>query len=191
MKRDEWLNEVKSQMPERRWQHTLGVIQSSVELARLYGADPVKADMAALLHDVAKYWPVEKQRGLIEREGRSLDLLQYGKSLWHAEAGAIYAEKELGIADPEIIGAIRYHTSGREQMTLLEKVVCLADYIEPGRDFPGVEQIRLIAETSLEKALLAGFDQTIAYLMETSQKIFPITVRARNALLDEISKMDG
>lgn len=187
MNRDQLMEKVKNQMPERRWQHTLGVIDSAVELAHRYDADPIKADMAALLHDVAKYWPIHDQKHWIEQDGKALDLLQYSKPLWHAEAGAIYAEKEFGVTDPEIIGAIRYHTSGREQMTLLEKVVCLADYIEPGRQFPGVEDIRNLAKINLEKALLKSFDQTITFLMEKSEKIYPITVRARNELIEHIS----
>lgn len=181
--REALIEAVAAQMPDKRWKHTLGVMETSVKLAELYGADPVKAETAAILHDVAKYWPVERMREIIKREGLSPELLHYDKQLWHAEVGAFVAEQEYEITDPEILGAIRYHTSGREGMTLLEKVVCLADYMEPGRDFPGVDQIRKLAKTSLEEALVAGFDSTISFLLQKRQIIFPLTVLARNDLV--------
>ncbi|SET89979.1 bis(5'-nucleosyl)-tetraphosphatase (symmetrical) YqeK [Paenibacillus sp. NFR01] len=181
--REALIEAVAAQMPDKRWKHTLGVMETSVKLAERYGADPVKAETAAILHDVAKYWPVERMREIIEREGLSPELLHYDKQLWHAEVGAFVAEREYEITDSEILGAIRYHTSGREGMTLLEKVVCLADYMEPGRDFPGVDSIRKLAKTSLEEALVAGFDSTISLLLQKRQIIFPLTVLARNDLV--------
>ncbi|WP_166238444.1 bis(5'-nucleosyl)-tetraphosphatase (symmetrical) YqeK [Paenibacillus turpanensis] len=181
--RNEIAESVKSQMPEKRWLHTLGVIESAKVLAERYGADPVKADLAALMHDVAKFWPIEKQREWIVEYGLRSDVLDYDKELWHAPVGAEAAKRMYGIQDEEVLDAIRYHTSGREHMTLLDKVVCLADYIEPGRSFPGVEQIRLIAERSLEKSLAAAFGTTIQFLIGKEKRIYPLTVLARNGLL--------
>lgn len=186
MNRNELMEKVRSQMPEKRWEHTLGVMNSAVRLARRYGADEGRAELAAILHDYAKYWPIDKQRKTIEEDGRALDLLNYEKALWHAEAGAIAAEKDLKVRDQEVLQAVRYHTSGRPNMTLLEKVVCLADYIEPGRDFPGVDDIREQAEKSLEEGLLAGFDHTLAFLMSKRKKIYPLTIMARNSLIEEL-----
>jgi predicted HD superfamily hydrolase involved in NAD metabolism len=192
MNRELLLQAVRQQMPEKRWQHTLGVMETAVRLAKQYGADPQKADLAAILHDYCKFWPVEKQAEVI-RSNPSLpqDLLDYDKELWHAHAGAFIARTDFGVADEEVLDAIRYHTSGRENMTLLDKVVCLADYIEPGRDFPGVHNIREIAEHSLEKALIAGFDSTISFLLEKGKRIYPLTVMARNSLLNEVIKAGG
>lgn len=186
MKREDIIESVRSQMPERRWQHTLGVMETAIKLAGRYGADPDKAEMAAILHDVCKYWPVEEQARIIRERGLPADLLDYDKELWHAHAGAFVAKDRYGVADEEVLDAIRYHTSGRERMTLLDKVVCLADYIEPGRDFPNVNNIREIAEHSLEKALIAGFSGTIAFLLERGKKIYPLTMQARNSLIDEV-----
>jgi predicted HD superfamily hydrolase involved in NAD metabolism len=182
---EEIMTAVELEMPAKRWKHTLGVVSSSIELAERYGADPQKARIAAILHDVAKFWPVEKQREAIIEEGSKtgLDTLAYGKELWHSHAGAYVARRDFGIDDPEILDAIRYHTSGRVDMSMLEKVVCLADYIEPGRDFPGVEQLRTMSVTSLDKALLAGLDGTISVLLEKGKRIYPLTVLARNDLL--------
>ncbi|WP_019536061.1 bis(5'-nucleosyl)-tetraphosphatase (symmetrical) YqeK [Paenibacillus ginsengihumi] len=186
MKREDIIESVRSQMPERRWQHTLGVMETAIQLANRYGADPDKAELAAILHDVCKYWPVEEQARIIREHGLPAELLDYDKELWHAHAGAFVAKDRYGVADEEVLDAIRYHTSGRERMTLLEKVVCLADYIEPGRDFPNVNNIREIAEHSLEKALIAGFSGTIAFLLEKGKKIYPLTMQARNSLIDEV-----
>ncbi|GIP35887.1 bis(5'-nucleosyl)-tetraphosphatase (symmetrical) YqeK [Paenibacillus sp. J2TS4] len=194
MNRDQLISLVKEQMPLKRWEHTAGVMKTAVQLAERYGADPVQADLAALLHDYCKYWPIERQRKIIEDNEKELspDLLLYDKPLWHAPAGAWVAERQLGITDSAVLDAIRYHTSGRPGMTLLDKVVCLADYIEPGRDFPEVNKIRELAEHSLEIALIAGFDSTISFLLQKGQKVYPLTIMARNSLIDEISrKVDG
>ena len=177
---------VKEQMSEKRWQHTLGVMESSVKLATKYGANPDKAYLASLLHDVAKYWPVDKLREIIVSEQLYPDMLEYDNQLLHSHVGAYVAQTQFNIRDEEVLDAIRFHTSGRENMTLLEKIVCLADYIEPGRDFPNVERIRALAEQSLEKALIAGIDSTISFLIAKGKKIYPLTVLARNSLIDEI-----
>ncbi|MFC3748278.1 bis(5'-nucleosyl)-tetraphosphatase (symmetrical) YqeK [Paenibacillus sp. GCM10012306] len=181
--REALIEAVSAQMPDKRWKHTLGVMESSVKLAETYGADPVRAETAAILHDVAKYWPVERMRDIIEQNGLSKELLAHDKQLWHAEVGAFVAEHDYGITDSEILDAIKYHTSGREGMGILEKVVCLADYIEPGRDFPGVNHIRKQAKASLEDGLVAGFDSTISLLLEKRRIVFPLTVLARNDLV--------
>ncbi|MDK8181042.1 bis(5'-nucleosyl)-tetraphosphatase (symmetrical) YqeK [Paenibacillus sp. UMB4589-SE434] len=186
MSRDQLLEAVRSQMPVKRWNHTAGVMQSAVELAGQYGVDPVKADLAALLHDVAKYWPTDKMERIIREQGLPSVLLQHDKALWHAPVGAYVAEHEYGVTDMEVLDAIRYHTSGRERMTKLDKVVCLADYIELGRDFPGVDRIRELAKRSLEEALIAGFDSTISFLLSKRARIFPTTLQARNSLIEEV-----
>lgn len=185
MQWDELMAAVEREMPAKRWQHTLGVVESAIALAERYHADPDKARTAAILHDVAKYWPVNRQREAIEADGHpaGMETLRFDKPLWHSHAGAYVAKRDFGIEDEEILDAIRYHTSGRVGMTLLEKIICLADYIEPGRDFPGVDQLRELAETSLERALVAGFDGTIIHLIQTGKSIYPLTVQSRNDLL--------
>lgn len=184
--RDELIQAVSSQMPAKRWEHTKGVMETAVILAERFGADPVKAELAAILHDVAKYWPVQKLQQMMVEHALSEELLRYDKQLWHAEVGAFVAEHEYGVTDTEVLNAIRYHTSGRVGMTLLDKVVCLADYMEPGRDFPGVNNIRELANHSLEEALAAGFDSTIGHLLSRRQIIFPLTVLARNDLIKQL-----
>jgi predicted HD superfamily hydrolase involved in NAD metabolism len=185
---DEAMALVEREMPAKRWRHTLGVIESAVVLAERFGGDAEKARIAAVLHDVAKYWPVDRQREAVALDGDAagLDTLLYDKELWHSHAGAYVARRDFGVDDDEVLDAIRYHTSGRPGMTLLEKIVCLADYIEPGRDFPGVEQLRELSESSLEEALVAGFDGTLRFLIDQGKLIYPLTVLTRNDLLTHI-----
>jgi predicted HD superfamily hydrolase involved in NAD metabolism len=180
------MEQVQSQMPAKRWAHTVGVMESAVSLAQRYGADPKKAELAAMLHDYCKYWPVERQRSVLAAAGAEEDLLSHDKALWHGPAAAAAIPDETGITDAEVLDAVRWHTSGRVGMSLLDKIVCLADYIEEGRDFPGVNKIRKLAEHSLEQALVAGFDSTISHLLEKGQQIYPLTVQARNSLLQEL-----
>ncbi len=100
-------------MTDKRWQHTLGVIETSVQLAQQYGADADKAYLAALLHDVAKYWPADKQREIIVQHQLYPDMLEYDVQLLHSHVGAFVAEAQFAIKDEEVLDAIRFHTSGR------------------------------------------------------------------------------
>ncbi|WP_128895875.1 bis(5'-nucleosyl)-tetraphosphatase (symmetrical) YqeK [Longirhabdus pacifica] len=188
MNRDQIISFVQKQMPSKRWQHTEGVRDSAVILASQYGADAVKADIAAILHDVAKYMPIEEQRDMIKHTDAPTEILQYGFQLWHAPVGAYIAEETCGITDQAILDAIKYHTSGRVGMTVLDKVICVADYIEPNRSYPGVEQIRELAKKSLDEALLAGLDSTIEFLLEKGKKVYPQTIFSRNAIIDELNE---
>lgn len=193
MDRKQLSEAVRSQMPELRWEHTLGVVKTAIALAKRYQGDPDKAELAAIVHDVAKYWPVERLERMVKEAPMPEhfapeEVLLYDAQLLHAPVGAYVAEQEYGIHDPEVLDAIRYHTTGRVSMTLLDKIICLADYIEPGRDFPGVHEIRRLAEINLEQALLAGLDSTITFLLSKGKKVFPLTILARNALIDEIRR---
>ncbi|MDG0812071.1 bis(5'-nucleosyl)-tetraphosphatase (symmetrical) YqeK [Cohnella rhizosphaerae] len=186
MDRELLIEAVKRQMPEKRYRHVAGVVDTAFMLAQRFGGDPDKAWLAALLHDYAKAWPTDRMERIIREQGLPPELLAYDKELWHAHVGAWAVREELGIADEEVLDAVRYHTSGRENMTLLDRIVCLADYMEPSRAFPGVERIRALAETSLNEALVAGFDSTIVHLLEKGKTVFPLTVLARNDLVREI-----
>lgn len=186
MDRQQMIDKVRAEMPERRWLHTEGVMATAIKLANRYGEDPERAELAAILHDVAKYWAVDRQAAIIRDNGLPQDVLDYDKELWHAPVGAWVAEHEYGVSDLEVLDAIRYHTSGRRAMTKLDKVIWLADYIEPGRDFPGVDGIRALAEQHLERAVLAGLDGTINFLIAKGKRIYPVTVEARNGLIEEI-----
>ena len=112
MNRNELIAAVSAQMPEKRWKHVLGVMETAVVLAKRFGGDADKADLASILHDVAKYWRIDSMEKIIREEQLPGDLLQYDKELWHAPVGAVVAEKEYGVHDAEVLDAVRYHTSG-------------------------------------------------------------------------------
>ncbi|MBY0597192.1 bis(5'-nucleosyl)-tetraphosphatase (symmetrical) YqeK [Bacillus bingmayongensis] len=185
MNREEALEIVKQQMHEKRYIHTIGVMETAIELAKLYGVDEKKAEMAAIFHDYAKCRSIQEMEDIIKQEELPKDLLHYNKELWHAPVGAYLVEKEVGITDTEILQAITYHTSGHEEMTMLDKVIYVADYIEPGRKFPGVEEVRKLAQEDINKALLFALKRTIQFLMEKNQTIYPLTFQTYNAVLKE------
>jgi predicted HD superfamily hydrolase involved in NAD metabolism len=185
MERNKALEIVKKQLTEHRYQHTIGVMETAIRLAQQYGEDPKKAELAAIFHDYAKFRDKEEMKSIIQEQQLGDELLQFNSELWHAPVGAYLAEKEAGIHDPEILDAIRFHTSGRPNMTMLEKIVYLADYIEPGRHFPGVDEVRKTAENNLDKALIESIQNTIIFLMKKKQQIFPLTFFTYNDLLSK------
>jgi predicted HD superfamily hydrolase involved in NAD metabolism len=186
MEREEALKLVKEQLTEHRYQHTLGVMETAVSLARMYGADEQKAELAAIFHDYAKFRPKDEMKAIIADQGFPQDLLEFNAELWHAPVGAYLVEKEAGITDGEILAAIRYHTSGRIGMTLLEKIIYLADYIEPGRHFPGVDEVRAIAKVNLDQALIKAVQNTILFLLKKNQTVYPDTFYTYNDLINKL-----
>jgi predicted HD superfamily hydrolase involved in NAD metabolism len=183
MNRDQALQLVKPQLTEHRYLHTIGVMETAIKLAEQYGADVKKAELAAIFHDYAKFRPKDEMKQIIVEQSMPPILLEYNSELWHAPVGAFLAEKEAGITDSEVLDAIRYHTSGRIGMTLLDKIVYLADYIEPGRHFPGVDEVRAIVEEDLDNALIQSMKNTIQFLMKKNQPVFPDTFNAYNSIV--------
>ncbi|MPQ24538.1 bis(5'-nucleosyl)-tetraphosphatase (symmetrical) YqeK [Bacillus paralicheniformis] len=185
MKREEALACVQEQLTEQRYIHTVGVMETAVKLAERFGADVKKAEIAAIFHDYAKFRPKEEMKQIILDGSGPLEVLDFHHELWHAPAGAALVKTEVGITDEDILSAIRFHTSGRPNMTLLEKVIYVADYIEPGRRFPGVEEVRTLAEEDLDLALIQALKNTITFLISKSQAVYPETVATYNALVND------
>lgn len=183
MNQSEALAIVKEHLTEHRYQHTIGVMETAILLARQYEVDEKKAEIAAIFHDYAKFRPKEEMKQIIVAEKMAPELLQYNSELWHAPVGAFLVEKEVGIVDMEILNAIKYHTSGRVGMSMLEKIIYLADYIEPGRQFPGVEEVRELAKKDLQLALIRAVQNTISFLMKKNQPVFPDTFHTYNDLI--------
>ncbi|PLR85872.1 phosphohydrolase [Bacillus canaveralius] len=183
MDRKKALELVKIQLTEHRYKHTIGVMETAIQLARQYGADVKKAELAAIFHDYAKFRPKDEMKHIIIAEKMPADLLAYSSELWHAPVGAFLVAKEAGITDPEILDAIRYHTSGRAGMTPLEKIIYIADYIEPGRQFPGVDEVRELAETDLEQALVRSVQNSLVFLIKQNQPVYPQTLMTYNDLV--------
>ncbi|SMO50902.1 bis(5'-nucleosyl)-tetraphosphatase (symmetrical) YqeK [Melghirimyces algeriensis] len=186
MNRKELAERVRRELPTTRWEHTLRVMETAKELADRYQADCDQAELAALLHDYCKFWPKERMKHIIHTYQLPKDLLEHHAELWHAFVGAEVVREELGVNDPDVLNAIRYHTSGRPHMSLLERVIFLADYIEPGRRFPGVDEVRELARKSLDQAVLKSLDNTLVFLIQKGHKVYPLTLAARNEMVDHV-----
>ena len=179
---------IKPFLSEKRYRHSLAVAEEAVHLAKKYGADEEKAYTAGILHDIMKDMPPEEQLKRMTRYDIVLtEVERSGQKLWHAMLGAAYVEQELHIEDQDILNAIRYHTTGRAHMTLLEKVLFVADFTSSDRDYPGVEEIRKAARKSLLAAMLSGMTYTIPGLgSERRLAIHPDTIAAYNeAVLED------
>ncbi|MGM7721047.1 bis(5'-nucleosyl)-tetraphosphatase (symmetrical) YqeK [Metabacillus sp. Hm71] len=183
MEREAALKIVAEQITEHRYNHTLGVMETAIQLSHQYGADVKKAEIAAIFHDYAKFRPKDELKQIIIEQRMPQQLLVHNSELWHAPVGAFLVEKEVGITDQEVLSAIKYHTSGRPDMTLLEKIIYVADYIEPGRHFPGVDEVRALAKSNLDQALLQSLQNTIMFLLKKNQAIYPDTIQTYNSLV--------
>ena len=167
----------------KRMPHVLGTEQEAIRLARRYGADETDARIAALLHDCTKKLDMEQQLALCRRYDIRLDELeQHALKLLHAKTGAAVAHDIFGVKDA-VYEAIRWHTTGKPDMTLLEKVIYLADYIEPNRDFPGVDELRRAVYDDLDKGLLMGLSDTIDEMERMGNPVHHDTLEARDFLL--------
>ncbi|HEL2060427.1 TPA: bis(5'-nucleosyl)-tetraphosphatase (symmetrical) YqeK [Streptococcus suis] len=174
------LEKIRVAMKPARFQHVLGVEQAALVLADQYGCDPKKASLAALLHDYAKEVEDQVFLDLIAKYDLDKDLLNWDNNIWHGVVGAYKIAEDFGLEDEEIFQAIQRHTIGAGQMTLLDKVLYVADYIEPNRDFPGVDEARRIARESLDKAVAYETAQTISYLAKKGIPIYPQTLETYN-----------
>ncbi|HEM4423832.1 TPA: bis(5'-nucleosyl)-tetraphosphatase (symmetrical) YqeK [Streptococcus suis] len=174
------LEKIRAAMKPARFQHVLGVEQAALDLADQYGCDPKKASLAALLHDYAKEVEDQVFLDLIAKYDLDKDLLNWDNNIWHGVVGAYKIAEDFGLKDEEIFQAIQRHTIGAGQMTLLDKVLYVADYIEPNRDFPGVDEARRIARESLDKAVAYETAQTISYLAKKGIPIYPQTLETYN-----------
>ncbi|MBJ1515342.1 bis(5'-nucleosyl)-tetraphosphatase (symmetrical) YqeK [Enterococcus faecium] len=178
--RENLMQKIQMRMSEQRFKHVLGVEETAVALAKKYGASPEKASIAALTHDYAKERPDEEFKMVIVRDVFDPELLNYNNAIWHGLVGASFVERELGITDAEILHAIRVHTTGAAKMSLLDKIIYVADYIEPGRDFPGVQDARAIAWADLDEAVAFETKHTLAHLLAQEQQIYPKTIETYN-----------
>ena len=171
-----------SYLKHKRIPHVLGTEQEAIRLAERYGADVEKARVAALLHDCTKKLDMPTQLALCGQYGIALDELeQKALKLLHSKTGAAIARDVFGV-DDEIYSAIWYHTTGHADMTKLEKIIYLADYIEPSRDFPGVDTLRKVCYEDLDKGLLLGLEMTIEEMTAMGNPVHRATVEARDWL---------
>ena len=148
---------LKSRMNEHRYVHSLNVAKRAVFLAEKYGADPEKAEFAGLIHDICKGITNEEQLLIIKNAGIELDEdTMKSPALWHSIAGAVYSEHDLGVTDKDVLNAVRYHTSGRGGMSILEKVIYMADLTSAERNYPDAEYTRNLTDYNLDEGIAYG-----------------------------------
>lgn len=176
-KRLELIKAVQKELKYSRFIHTMGVAFTATSLAVVHGVDMHKAETAGILHDCAKYVPVDEMEKICRKAGLPISPVEHGSSsLLHAKAGSVLAQTKYGIHDPDIVSAIRYHTTGRPGMTPLEKIIFIADYIEPGRDqAPHLPEIRKASFENLDKGLLMILEDTLEYLHDSGKNVDDMT----------------
>ena len=169
--------DLKKEMDDSRFEHTLGVMYTCAALAMRYEYDLEKAMLAGLLHDCAKCLPNAKKLKMAEKHHLEISSLERKNPfMLHAKLGAFLAKKKYDIEDEEILNAIRWHTTGRPDMTLLDKIVYVSDYIEPRRDkAPNLPKIRQLAFMDLDQALIKILEDTLGYLGDSAEHVDAMT----------------
>ena len=175
---------LRGNLKENRYIHTLGVVSVAKKLAKINGISEEKAEIAALSHDIAKNIKTNRMKEIIDKN--QIELSECEKKtpeLWHSIIAPIVARKVFKIDDQEILSAIRWHTTGRANMSDLEKIIYIADMIEPSRKFQGIEEIRKTTLQDLNAGVVSGLTHTIMYLLSKNQLVDINTINARNYLL--------
>lgn len=181
LSREVLLEKVQSVMSDKRFKHVLGVEKAAIHLAELNGYDTEKAGLAGLLHDYAKEVPDQTFLDLIDKYQLDPELKNWNNNVWHGMVGIYKIQEDLGVTDKEILHSIETHTVGSTNMSLLDKIVYVADYIEHNRNFPLVEEARVIAEQDLDKAVAFETVHTVEHLAHQALPIFPQTIETYNA----------
>lgn len=172
---------LKSRLKEKRYIHSLGVMETAGELAERFGEDINRAKLAGLVHDCAKN--ITDFPAVCKKYAYTPDEIeQKNPELLHAPLGALMLYDLFGIDDIEIKDAVRYHTVARRNMTKLDKIIYLSDMIEPSRKFDGVDELRQLAKIDLDKAMLAALDQSLMFVIKKGALAHPNTLFARNEL---------
>lgn len=186
--RDDLLGKMAELLPEKRLTHCLGVEKAARELAQRFGVDEEKAGLAGLLHDYAKRLSDQEFLDLIDQYQLDPDLKNWGNNIWHGMVGIYKIQEDLNLQDPEILRAIEIHTVGASQMTDLDKVIYVADYIEHNRAFPGVDEARDIAKQSLNQAVAYETARTVEHLAHQGLPIYPQTIETYNAFMNNLKE---
>lgn len=189
MNNEQYKEILQKRLSEKRYIHSLNVADSAKELALIYGCDPEKAYTVGLVHDCCKDEPAGLQLSYILEN--KVELSEYEldvPKLYHAISGSVFAKNEFGIEDEDMLNAIRYHTTGRKGMSLLEKVVFIADFISAERDYNGVDIMREKAKRSLDEAIVEGLGFTIKDLITRNMIVHPDTVLAFNDAMFNLQK---
>ena len=180
---------LRSKLKSHRYEHVLSVRDTAINLAKSYDADLQKVNLAALLHDCAKWMSVSELHEAVADYQLELDEIeQANSSLLHAIVGAELAVKLFGISDPEILSAIRIHTAGSGRMTLIDKILYVADFAEPTREYQNIDLVRTLAYQDLDAAVFEVAKYKIAHLLDKGVLIHPDTINAYNSAMQKMTK---
>lgn len=184
MDREATIDQLRMVISGERLRHTVGVVDTAVKLARMYGADIEKAETAAFFHDIARgYKPGEILKMCFEYKVAADEIEMAVPDLLHGKLGASIAREKYGINDMETLDAIRFHTTGRNKMSKLDKIIFISDMIEPNRNYPGVEILRELALKDLDRSVIEGLNLTIRFVLDRGRLIHPNSIEARNGLI--------
>ena len=174
---EQYIEIIRRRLGDYRFRHSLCVAEEARRLAQKYGADPAKAYTAGILHDIMKDTDPAAQMQMMQEYGAVLDNIEKDSpTLWHARSGEVFLRNILGVTDGEILSAVRYHTTGRAGMSLLEQVVFTADFTSADRDYPDVDVMRAKADRSLTAAMRYGVEYTIRDLQSRGRAVHPDTL---------------
>ena len=176
--------DLRKRLTPKRFRHTMNVVEAAEKLARTFDCDPEQARLAALLHDCAKNLTDEQLLNYAQKHQIKIDRISHNDpQLLHGPVGAVLAKERYGIDDAAIQNAIDCHTTGCQHMSTLDRIIYLADYIEKDRSFPGVDAIRQIAQTDLDRATIMALTNCICHVAQTGALLHKRTIDARNDLI--------
>ncbi|MCL0311812.1 bis(5'-nucleosyl)-tetraphosphatase (symmetrical) YqeK [Apilactobacillus sp. TMW 2.2459] len=178
--REELVIRLKNALTKSRFEHVLRVEQMAIKLAKLNDVDVELASIGGLVHDYAKQRPDDDFINAIHKYHLDSNLLNYGNAIWHGEVGFLFVQHELGIQNVDVLNAVKHHTVGAKYMSKLEQIVYMADYIEMGRDFPGVDEAREITYKNLELGVAYQTKHTLEYLILNNKNVYPKTIDTYN-----------
>ncbi len=179
----------KTVLSEKRFAHTVNVAEEARRIAVLWGADADKAYLAGIIHDIAKEVPKSQALEALTRYGYNPDETErLNPELLHGKLAAYIAKDKFGIDDEEVLSAVAYHTTGRPAMSLLEKIIYVADFTEPGRCYPEADEIRRLADQNLDKAVLYQADMVIKFIVDKGRPLHVDTVNTRNYFLMKLKE---
>lgn len=181
----EYVELLRQRLKPKRFEHSLGVMETAAKLAEYYACDVEKARLTGLLHDVTKNCDEAEQLAMFKKYNIPCDEgLMKSKSIFHQITGAYFVKNELGIEDSEIFNGIRYHTTGRAAMTLFEKIIYVADFIEPNRDYDIVDELRSLAYENIDKTCFIGSQWCLEKNINKGYYIYKDTFEFYNSLTE-------
>lgn len=181
---------LEKKLKKDRYRHTIGVMYTAASLAMRYDENIQDALLAGLLHDCGKFGSVKEQIELCKKYKIGLTEAELEvPALIHAKLGSFLAEKEYEVSDRRVLDAILYHTTGRPDMSMLEKIIYLADYIEPGRKMiPGLDEVRKLSFTDIDRAVYVCAGNTLAYLESQNRPVDPATKKTYEYYMENVQE---